>query len=170
MKTIDATTTLLATRNDLPKDARGQIVELLNARLADAIDLMMQAKQAHWNVKGVSFIALHELFDKLASELTEQADTVAERVTALGGLAVGTLRQAAGTSRLAELPASTVEGQALLKALVERYAALAAATRSAIDATTAMGDAGSADLLTGLSRELDKSLWFLEAHLQGRQA
>lgn len=158
------------TSNDLPARVRGQVVPILNQQLADTTDLYSQVKTAHWNVKGLHFIALHELFDKLASELTEQADTVAERVTALGGLAVGTLRQAAGTSRLAELPASTVEGQALLKALVERYAALAAATRSAIDATTAMGDAGSADLLTGLSRELDKSLWFLEAHLQGRQA
>jgi len=155
------------TSHDLPAKARGQIIQLLNQHLADTSDLFTQVKTAHWNAKGPHFIALHELFDKLAAELTEQADTVAERVTALGGLAVGTLRQAAKASRLLDLPASTVDGLALVEALVERYAALAATARAAIDAATAMGDAGTADLFTGLSRDLDKSLWFLEAHLQG---
>jgi len=155
------------TSHDLPVKVRGQVIPLLNQHLADTTDLFTQVKTAHWNVKGPQFIALHELFDKLAEELEGQADTVAERVTALGGLAIGTLRQAAGSSRLLELPAGTVDGLALVKALVERYAALAATARAAIHATTALEDAGTADLFTELSRELDKSLWFLEAHVQG---
>jgi starvation-inducible DNA-binding protein len=159
----------IRTSIDLPAKVRGEVIPILNQHLADTTDLFTQVKTAHWNVKGPTFIALHELFDKLAAELPEQADTVAERITALGGSAAGTLRQAAATSRLPDLPAATVDGQALLKALVERYAALAATTRRAVEATTAAGDAGTADLFTGISRELDKSLWFLEAHLQGRQ-
>jgi starvation-inducible DNA-binding protein len=154
------------TSHDLPAKVRAQVIPLLNQQLADTTDLFTQVKTAHWNVKGPHFIALHELFDKLAAELLEHGDTVAERVTALGGLAVGTLRQAAGASRLADLPGGTVDGRAVVQALVERYAALAATTRAAIDATTALGDAGTADLFTGLSRGLDKSLWFLEAHVQ----
>lgn len=154
------------TSHDLPAKVRGQVIPLLNQQLADTTDLFTQVKTAHWNVKGPHFIALHELFDKLAEELEGHADTVAERVTALGGLAVGTLRQAAAASRLLDLPAGTVDGRAVVQALVERYAGLAATTRAAIDAATALGDAGTADLFTGLSRDLDKSLWFLEAHLQ----
>jgi starvation-inducible DNA-binding protein len=155
------------TSHDLPAAVRSQVTPLLNQHLADTTDLFTQVKTAHWNVKGAHFIALHELFDKLAAELTEQADTVAERVTALGGLATGTLRQAAATSRVLELPGATVDGLALVRALTERYAALAASARAAIDTTTSRGDAGTADLFTGVVRELDKSLWFLEAHLQG---
>ncbi len=155
------------TSHDLPAKVRSQVIPLLNLHLADTTDLFTQVKTAHWNVKGPQFIALHELFDKLAAELTEQADTVAERITALGGLAAGTLRQAAATSRLPELPDGTVEGLALVRALAGRYAGLAATARAAIDTTTALGDAGTADLFTGVVRDLDKSLWFLEAHLQG---
>jgi starvation-inducible DNA-binding protein len=155
------------TSHDLAAKVRSQVIPLLNQHLADTTDLFTQVKTAHWNVKGPHFIALHALFDKLAAELPEQADTVAERVTALGGLAVGTLRQAAATSRLPDLPGGTVDGLALVRALAERYAALAASARAAIDTSTALGDAGTADLFTELVRDLDKSLWFLEAHLQG---
>jgi len=61
-------TKLRNTQNDLPSKARMEAVDLLNRHLADAIDLAYQAKQAHWNVKGPSFIALHELFDEVVEE------------------------------------------------------------------------------------------------------
>lgn len=154
---------------DLPAKVRGQVIPVLNQQLADSTDLFTQIKAAHWNVKGPQFIALHELFDKLAEEVEGHTDSIAERATALGGLATGTVRQAAAATRLPELPTTNVQGTGLVRALVERYAALAASTRAAIEAATALGDAGTADLFTGISRELDKSLWFLEAHLQGRQ-
>ena len=156
------------THNDLPAKTRGQVIPILNQHLADTTDLFTQVKTAHWNVKGANFIALHELFDKLAEELEEQADTIAERATALGGYATGSLRQAATASRLTDLPAGLADGMAVVRALIARYAQLARTTRAAIDATTRSGDAGTADLFTGLSRELDKSLWFLEAHVAGR--
>src|SRR5579862_6301655 len=77
------------TRNDLPAGTRTKIIELLNARLADAIDLGAQTKHAHWNVKGPNFIALHELFDKIYSEVSEDVDMIAERIMQLGGSAHG---------------------------------------------------------------------------------
>jgi starvation-inducible DNA-binding protein len=155
------------TKNDLPAKSRVDLVALLSQHLADTTDLFTQVKTAHWNVKGPNFIALHELFDKLAEELEDQADTIAERATALGGLAVGTVRQAAKASRLKEPPSATVDGILLVGSLVDRYAQLATATRAAIAHATELDDAGTADLFTQLSRDLDKSLWFLEAHLQG---
>jgi starvation-inducible DNA-binding protein len=156
------------TRHDQPAKVRGQIVALLNQHLADTTDLFTQVKTAHWNVKGAQFIALHKLFDDLAAQLAEHGDTIAERATAMGGLATGTLRQAAAASRLPDLPASAVDGLALVRSLSDRYATLAASTRAAIDTATEIGDMGTADLFTELSRDLDKSLWFLEAHLQGK--
>lgn len=154
------------TRNDLPAKARDEMIALLNRQLADTFDLFSQTKQAHWNVKGPQFFQLHGLFDKLAGALPEFADTIAERATALGGVAEGTARMSAKSSRLAEYPADAFDGAAAVEALASRYAALAASTRAAIIEANERGDLDTADLFTGISRELDKSLWFLEAHRQ----
>ena len=139
---------------------------MLNQQLADTFDLSSQTKQAHWNVKGPQFFQLHELFDKLAAELLDHVDTIAERSTTLGGTALGTARMAAAKSRLPEYSAEIVAGSESVEALVQRYAELAATTRAAIDRADELGDVDTSDLFTGVSRGLDKSLWFLEAHLQ----
>src|ERR1700755_1269658 len=97
-------TKLHTTKNDLPEELRVQLIELLNARLADALDLQTQTKQAHWNVKGPGFIALHELFDQVATDVTAYVDDIAERVVTLGGTAYGTARVAAQRSTLDEYP------------------------------------------------------------------
>ncbi|MCU0476119.1 MAG: DNA starvation/stationary phase protection protein Dps [Anaerolineae bacterium] len=156
--------TRFPTRNTLPEEIRLVSIGLLNQALADLTDLHSQTKQAHWNVKGMQFIALHELFDDFAETLEEHIDTVAERVTALGGVANGTVRMAAAHTALPELPA-VYEGRAVVEALAERYALAGTSVRSAIDAAGKAGDADTSDLFTGVSRDLDKQLWFLEAHL-----
>ncbi len=157
------------TRNDLPASVREQAIELLNARLADAIDLGAQSKHAHWNVKGPNFIALHELFDKVAESVEEQIDTLAERITALGGRALGTIAAVARTSALKPYPEDISEGLAHVDALSAALAAYGAKIRAAIDAADRLGDADTADLFTGVSRETDKYLWFLEAHLHAKR-
>lgn len=153
------------TRNDISQERRKSLITLLNQQLADTFDLYSQVKQAHWNVKGPQFIQLHELFDKLAENLEEPVDMLAERITALGGVALGTIRLAAQQSRLSELPPDDFDGLILVKALADSYAVLAASTRAAIDEANENNDAASSDLFTEIVRELDKSLWFLEAHL-----
>ena len=157
------------TRNDLPANVRTQVIELLNARLADAIDLGTQTKHAHWNVKGPNFIALHELFDQLAEHLEDHIDTIAERVTALGGTARGTLAAVARATTLRPYPEDISEGTAHVDALSAALAAYGAKVRAGIDAATRLADADSADLFTGISRETDKDLWFLEAHLHAKR-
>ena len=157
------------TRNDLPANARVEVTELLNARLADAIDLGAQSKYAHWNVKGPSFIALHELFDKVAASVAEQVDTLAERITALGGRAHGTIASVARRSPLRPYPEDIAEGLAHVEALSAAVADYAAKVRAAIETADRLGDADSADLFTGISRETDKYLWFLEAHLHAKR-
>jgi starvation-inducible DNA-binding protein len=154
------------TRIDLSAKARTRLIGLLNARLADAIDLQLQAKQAHWNVKGPGFIALHELFDKLAGEIDGYVDEIAERIAALGGVAEGTLQAVAGRSKLVAYPLDSVEGRAHVDALAASYARFAKSVRKAIDEAGKAGDAGTSDLFTGISRGVDKGLWLLEAHLQ----
>lgn len=154
------------TRIDLPETDRKALIDLLNARLADAFDLHSHAKQAHWNVKGLDFIQLHELFDELAGSLTEPIDMLAERATSLGGEAEGTVRMAAAASSLPEYP-NVTDGEAHVDALADRYAAHAKALRESIDQAEELGDMDTADLFTELSRTADKHLWFLEAHLQG---
>ncbi len=157
------------TRNDLPAKVREQVIELLSMRLADAIDLGAQSKHAHWNVKGPNFIALHELFDKVAESVEEQIDTLAERITALGGRALGTIAAVARTSALKPYPEDISEGLAHVDALSAALAAYGAKIRAAIDAADRLGDADTADLFTGVSRETDKYLWFLEAHLHAKR-
>jgi starvation-inducible DNA-binding protein len=151
---------------DLKPETRQKMIALLNQQLADTFDLMSQTKQAHWNVKGPQFYQLHELYDELAAELVGWIDLIAERATALGGLATGTVRMAAGATRLPDLPLEVIGDLDTVRALVERYASLAATTRAGIDAADEAGDQSTADVLTEVSRGLDKSLWFLEAHVQ----
>ncbi|OWK43953.1 DNA starvation/stationary phase protection protein Dps [Fimbriiglobus ruber] len=154
------------TRNDLSAEVRAKSVDLLNQFLADYIDLYTQIKHAHWNIKGPHFIMLHELFDDLAEEVEEGIDTVAERATALGGVAKGTARLASAASKLPEFPIDTHTDLAVVDVLVARFAHAAKFARAAIEEADKFGDKGTSDLFTGLSRELDKSLWFLESHLQ----
>lgn len=157
---------MFPTRIDIPQPQRVALIDLLNARLADTIDLHLQAKQAHWNVKGPSFIALHELFDDIAGELDEHADTIAERVTALGGEANGTLAAVAKQTKLKAYPSGLKTGREHVEALADAIASAGKGVRAAIAQADELGDADTADLFTGMSRDLDKKLWFVEAHLQ----
>lgn len=158
-----------STRNDLASDIRGKVAELLNARLSDVIDLHLQAKQAHWNVKGPNFIALHELFDKLAEESEEYVDDIAERITALGGTAKGTAAAVVKASQLDAYPLDIINGREHVTALANSVAQAGKAVRAAIDGADTLGDADTADLFTGVSRGLDKWLWLLEAHIQAER-
>jgi starvation-inducible DNA-binding protein len=155
-----------STKNNLSADTRQKSAALLNQALADLTDLYSQTKQAHWSVRGPDFYSLHKLFDDLAGMVEPHVDTVAERITALGGTAQGTVRQAAAHSALPEFPATLAAGADFVSALVERYASVANRVRKAIDESADAGDATSADVFTEISRDLDKALWFLEAHSQ----
>ncbi|HEY9647009.1 MAG TPA: DNA starvation/stationary phase protection protein Dps [Chroococcidiopsis sp.] len=157
---------LYSTRIDIPSDVRVNVIAILNQALASTLDLKTQVKQAHWNVKGLNFYQLHELFDEMASELEEFVDMIAERVTALGGLALGTARVAATESDLPEYPFDILDGKDHVVALADRYGIYGKIVRDGIAATDELGDADTADLFTEVSRDIDKRLWFLEAHLQ----
>ena len=161
------TTQTFATRIDIPEETREQMIELLNARLADNFDLYSQIKQAHWNVKGSDFIQLHELYDTVAESVLEFVDMVAERATALGGVALGTARMAASATTLDEFPLDAHSGKETVEIVADRLAAFGASAREAIDTASEAGDQDTADLFTEISRAIDKHLWFVEAHVQG---
>jgi starvation-inducible DNA-binding protein len=160
---------MFKTKNDIPEATRVKVVELLNARLADCIDLQTQTKQAHWNVKGPNFIALHELFDKINEEVEDYVDDIAERAVQLGGVAEGTTRLVAKRSSLAEYPEKAVDGRSHVEALSSALAAFGKAARQGIDQANELGDLDTADLFTEVSRGIDKWLWFVEAHLQAER-
>ena len=155
-----------STRVDIADSSRDELVELLNARLADTFDLYSQLKQAHWNVKGSDFIQLHELYDTIAESVLEYVDTIAERATALGGLALGTARMAAAASTLDEYPADAVAGMDTVAAIADRLGVYGASARAAIEAALELDDQDTADLFIEVSRATDKHLWFVEAHQQ----
>ncbi|MGH7630464.1 MAG: DNA starvation/stationary phase protection protein Dps [Gemmatimonadales bacterium] len=157
--------TIHPTSNDLGTD----IVESLNRRLADAIDLQLQAKQAHWNVKGPSFIALHELFERVAIEVAQHADLLAERVVQLGGFAEGGVRMVAERSELSRYPSRIVSGVDHVMALVNALASFGARTRPAIAEAEQAGDPVTADILTQISRDIDKLRWVVGAHAHARR-
>ena len=154
------------TKNDLAKESREKVIGHLNSRLADVIDLKTQAKQAHWNVKGIHFIGLHELFDRVAIAAEAHTDLIAERITALGGTAMGTARVVAQNSTLSEYPLEIFDGTAHVDALSTAMADCGKKIRQNIDDADELGDRDTADLFTEISRELDKLLWFVEAHIQ----
>lgn len=154
-----------STRNDLPESTRKAVIDLLNQQLADLLVLGLQAKQAHWNVKGPNFIGLHELFDKIADALVEPADELAERAVELGGVAFGTIQAIQETSRLEAYSVNLSSGKSHVIAIANSLSCCAAAMRTAIDTAATLNDAGTSDLFTGISRVIDKLLWMVEAHL-----
>jgi starvation-inducible DNA-binding protein len=154
------------TENDLSLASRSELNALMNQRLADAIDLQMQMKQAHWNVKGPSFIGLHELFDEVSEAVESYVDMIAERIVQLGGIAEGTVRVAATRSRLDEYPLSIAEGLAHVEAVARALSTFGREVRNTISEANELTDADTADLFTEISRGIDKWLWFVEAHSQ----
>ena len=156
----------MTTRNTLKSNAKKVSIEVLGVLLADGIDMALLTKQAHWNLKGPRFIAIHEMLDGFRSEIDVHVDTMAERIVQLGGIANGTLQGAAAATRLPAYPADITAEAAHLKELTDRYAKAAASVRDGIDQTDEAGDADTADILTAYSRALDKALWFLESHLE----
>lgn len=154
------------TKIDLDLGTREKVIEILNSRLADAIDLKSQAKQAHWNVKGRSFIGLHELFDQVSTEVETYIDNIAERVTVLGGTALGTVRVAAQKSSLSEYPLEITDGESHVDALSTAMADFTKRVRANIDEADELGDTVTADIFTEVASGVDKLLWFVEAHNQ----
>lgn len=161
---------MFKTKNDISKPIRTKAIDILNAALADAVDLQTQCKAAHWNVKGPQFIALHKLFDEINEAVEEYVDDLAERIVQLGDVAEGTARTAAKHSRLPEYPTSgkgaAITGEDHVDALGTALATFGAQVRADIDTCAKLGDAGTADLFTEISRGVDKWLWFVEAHGQ----
>lgn len=163
----DKTKTLFETHIDIDKETRTKLIEVLNAQLADTFDLFSQTKQAHWNVKGMDFMQLHELFDEGAALLIGYVDMLAERVTALAGEARGTVRMAAKNTTLEEFPEDTFQDETVVQVVAERWGAYAASTREAGDKAEQLKDMATNDLFIEIQRGVDKFLYFLDAHIQG---
>ena len=154
------------TMNPISENIRGSMIELLQTHLATAVDITYQTKQAHWNVKGMNFIAVHELFDDLHEETEEYVDTIAERLTAIGGQAHGTVQAASENSLLDPYPLDLVKSEDHLKRLTESYAKWSAAVAEGIEEASEAGDPLTEDLLTAIGRGLDKGIYFMESHFQ----
>jgi starvation-inducible DNA-binding protein len=161
-----STPKMYETENDIALPRRVELNALMNQRLADAIDLQLQMKQAHWNVKGPHFIGLHELFDQIDEAVEGYVDLIAERIVQLGGIAEGTVRVSAAKSRLEEYPLEIADGSAHVEAVSKALSTFGESARKTIDETDELGDAGTSDMFTEISRGIDKWLWFVEAHSQ----
>jgi len=157
---------LFKTQNDLKSNTKTTVIDLLNQLLADSIDLALLTKQAHWNLKGPQFIAIHEMIDGFRDEIDTHVDTMAERIVQIGGTALGTTQAVNKATSLKAYPTDIYKIKDHLAALIERYGKAANAVRAGIDESDDAGDADTADILTAYSRALDKALWFLEAHTQ----
>lgn len=154
---------LRATKNDTPQAVKEETVALLNHLLAEFLDLALATKQAHWNMRGKNFIGVHEMLDPFNDSLLDYADKIAERAVQLGGTALGTSQYIVATSNMAAYPTNIVSTDDHLKELQTRYGVLANALRAAVD--RGLGDESTINILTDASDDLDKYLWFIEAHL-----
>ena len=150
----------------LKSNTKSEMIALLNARLAEAIDLALITKQAHWNLKGPTFIAVHEFLDTVRVVVDQHVDIIAERIAQLDGIALGTVQEVGKATSLAAYPTDIRKVTDHLEALVTRFAAVAKAAREAIDTADEAGDADTTDIFTAYSRDLDKNLWFLKSHLE----
>lgn len=160
---------LFKTQNNIPSNSKKAVIDMMNKALAATIDLALIVKQAHWNVKGSRFIAVHEMLDGFRDTLDEHADEIAERVAQLGGTAYGTTQTVAEATVLKPYPTDIYTVEDHIDALINAYGEAANLVRKYVDETAEAGDADAADILTAASRTLDKNLWFLEAHIQGEE-
>jgi starvation-inducible DNA-binding protein len=142
---------------------RSRLTALMNRRLASAVDLQTQMKQARWNVRGPSLIGLHELFDTVYEAVGSYVDMIAERIVQLGGIAEGTARVVASRSQLSEYPLQTSDGLAHVDAVARALSTFGREARQTIDEAAALRDADTAKLFTEISRGIDKWLWFIES-------
>ncbi|ORE94667.1 DNA starvation/stationary phase protection protein Dps [Acuticoccus yangtzensis] len=154
----------IPTSTDISEQTRKAMVGVLQANLADGIDLVYQLKQAHWTARGPNFIGFHELLDDLHEQIEEKVDLTAERIAVLGGQAEGTVDVSAQTSRLPKYPMQAVAIDEHVEAVTKSLAAYAENIRKAIDEASEAGDEGTADLFTEISRTADRARWFVEAH------
>jgi starvation-inducible DNA-binding protein len=161
------TSSMLRTRHHLSEDVRQSLVDLLDARLADTIALALQAKQAHWNVRGPRFLPLHELFDSIAAHAHEWADLLAERAGSLGGLVDGTPATVASRSRLPTYPEGPVGEATHVDQMIQALSTLSARMGEAIEGAAQAGDPATEDVFTEIARGIDQDFWFVEAHTQG---
>lgn len=154
------------THIDLPLDARQKVIEILNKRLVDAVDLGIQLKMAHWNVRGKHFIGLHELFDKVADTVKDNADDLAERIGQLGGVVRANVQEVASMTSLGLFDSSISKDTDMIGMVTQGLAGFGNKCRKDIDAASDLGDQATSDLLTSIVRDTDKNMWFVEAHLQ----
>lgn len=162
----EKTPKMYETENDIPLKRRIELNALMNQRLADAVDLQLQMKQAHWNVKGPNFIGLHKLFDEIDEAVETYVDLIAERIVQLGGIAEGTARVAAERSQLEEYPLDIADSSAHVEAVSRALSTFGHNARTMIDEADDLDDADTSDMFTEISRGIDKWLWFVEAHSQ----
>ena len=155
------------TRISIPEKKRVELIGMLNKTLACTADLYAQLKQAHWNVKGPEFIALHKLLDEIAERVEDQVDIIAERITSLGGTALGTTQEISKNTCLRVYPVDIFSAKDHLNHLTHNFAILGELSRNNIKEAEELSDVATGDLYIALTRTLDKDLWFLEAHLQG---
>ncbi len=158
--------TMHFTRMSLPEKDRIELVGVLNKTLASLADLYAQLKQAHWNIKGESFISLHLLFDKVAEEIEEQVDVVAERITAMGGTALGTIQEIAKNTNLRVYPLDIFSAKDHVEHLTHNIAILGELSRKNIDLTDELNDMVTNEIYVNLTKILDTNLWFIEAYSQ----
>lgn len=158
------------TRSYLPENVRATSVGLLNQALADLSAVTMQLKHAHWNVKGIEFYQLHELFEDLYESFEPHIDTVAERASALGGRPMGTPAAVAQQTTIPQLSHADVDGQSVLRELADRLSVLDATLYQQIETANQQGDLDTADLLNEVSRDVTRAQWSIESHLQVSQS
>ncbi len=154
------------TRQSIQERERMDLVNMLNQTLASTSDLYAQLKHAHWNIKGPQFIAMHKLFDEIAEEVEGHVDTIAERITALGGTAFGTIQDVVKNTQLRVLPNNVFTLEQLLEHITHNFAILSELARECMDRSEELDDMATNDVYVDLARSLDKNLWFLEAHIQ----
>ena len=154
------------TRNTMPEKTRVEVASELQKFLAMSIDMALQCKQAHWNMKGPDFIALHELFDGITNDMREYADLIGERIVQLGTSAEGTIQAISKRTQLPEYPLTLKTGKSHIEALATSLASYGELIRAMVNRTAEMGDAATSDILTEVLRGADKWLWMLESHIQ----
>jgi starvation-inducible DNA-binding protein len=153
------------TRIDIPEEQRVALVALMNATLKSTICASLAVKFAHWNVKGGGFHPIHKLFDDIYEHLLDAGDTIAERITALGGVAEG-LYQMLGEQPVYQAIQPGQDVTSHIQAVADTLGNVINQYRKASELSGNM-DLNTQDVYISLGRDIEKDLYFIEATENG---
>ena len=150
----------------IPEKNKQAVASILNILLADEHLLYTKTRNYHWNYEGDNFMEMHKLYEGQYDELAEMIDAVAERIRMLGHFPEGRLKDFLRLTRLQEQEYTTNQTKQLKNLLADHESIVIEIRKVIPEINDNWKDAGTADFITGLMEQHEKTAWMIRSYLK----